>query len=72
MSASQADLPEFFRRASFSASDLAELGLTEVQGGWTLPLVLSACGALLSALATWAMLAQQQIETRKSAMCAIL
>ena len=27
---------------------------------------------LLSALATWAMLAQQQIETRKSAMCAIL
>ena len=50
MSASQADLPEFFRRASFSASDLAELGLTEVQGGWTLPLVLSLVGALMPAL----------------------
>lgn len=55
-SASQLDLQHFFRSAasfgSLSAASLPDLDLdlVAVEGGWTAPLLLSAGGALLSAL----------------------
>jgi len=39
------DLPDLFN------TDADHIEAVEIEGGWTLPLVLSACGALLSALA---------------------